>query len=561
MTPRDRHDTGSTSGRVPWPFWLLGGLGSLDVALHAGVAVDGWRTSPTWNPIPLALDVGEGRVAWPFSASLVLGAMALVALAVALLAACRPGRRGRHRAAPLLGKRRDVRSRGVRGARRTADRLGVEAPGLPVARAVNGGAIVYATWEEVQVDVWGPRRGKTTSRAIPTLLAAPGAAFATTNKRDVHDATRLSRERVGRVWSLDPERLIGGEPEFWWDPLSFVTSFERAKQLADALAGATRKPEARGDAFFDPSGAALVANLLRAAALGRRPITDVLLWVADPDDPAPVTLLRAHGQPLAAEDVDAEAHAPHDQRAGVYATAKRLLGWLADPAISEWVTPPSEERVRLDLRDFVRSSDTLYLHSTEHGAAAPLVTAITAALCETAEAAAKASSHGRLATPLVGVIDEAANVVRWPALPSLFSHYGSRGICLIAILQGWSQGCIVWGEQQMAKLWSAANVNVYGGGVEEERFLSQLEKLIGDYQRPSVSSSSHGGRRSTTSQTTRQPILDVADLRALPAEHLVVLPSGSPPILCRALSWWDGPHAKEVAKSIDKYAPENASAG
>ena len=63
--------------------------------------------------------------------------------------------------------------------RATAKRFGVEQPGLPIARAVAGGQALYATWEDMQCDIWGPRKGKSSSRAIPTLLAAPGAAFAT----------------------------------------------------------------------------------------------------------------------------------------------------------------------------------------------------------------------------------------------------------------------------------------------------------------------------------------------------------------------------------------------
>ena len=30
--------------------------------------------------------------------------------------------------------------------------------------------------------------------------------------------------------------------------------------------------------------------------------------------------------------------------------------------------------------------------------------------------------------------------------PNLYSHYGSRGIVLMTILQSWSQGVEVWGE-------------------------------------------------------------------------------------------------------------------
>ena len=92
------------------------------------------------------------------------------------------------------------------------------------------------------------------------------------------------------------------------------------------------------------------------------------------------------------------------------------------------------------------------------------------------------------------MLDEAANICRWAQLPGLYTHYGSRGIPLLTLLQGWSQGVEVWGAAGMAKLWSAANVKLFGGGVDEEPFLAQLEKLIGDYNRMTASPTvQHGG--------------------------------------------------------------------
>ena len=64
----------------------------------------------------------------------------------------------------------------------------------------------------MQTDIAGPRRQKTTARAIPTILSAPGAAFTTSNKPDSYAATRLLRERHGEVWTLDPEQLVGEPP-------------------------------------------------------------------------------------------------------------------------------------------------------------------------------------------------------------------------------------------------------------------------------------------------------------------------------------------------------------
>ena len=157
------------------------------------------------------------------------------------------------------------------------------------------------------------------------------------------------------------------------------------------------------------------------------------------------------------------------------------------------------------------------------------------ALCDAAEQLAKRSPGGRLGTPLVGVLDEAANICRWRQLPDLYCHYGSRGIPLLTLLQSWSQGAQVWGQTGMRKLWGASNVRVYGGGAAEEEFLSDLEKLIGEYNRlvasPSAVRAPGGGSTSTSWQLTPTPILTVADLAALPRGRIIVMPSGAPPVL------------------------------
>ena len=128
----------------------------------------------------------------------------------------------------------------------------------------------------------------------------------------------------------------------------------------------------------------------------------------------------------------------------------------------------------------MQSRDTLYSLSKEgKGTAGPLVTALTAATVEAAEELATTQPGGRLAVPLLGVLDEAANVCCWHGLPDLYSHYGSRGIVLMTILQSWSQGVEVWGRDGMRKLWSAFNIAVYGGGVKEPEFLGEFSRMVG----------------------------------------------------------------------------------
>jgi TraM recognition site of TraD and TraG len=458
-----RHSTGPpgmsplTAGAIG--LTVLAAVG-LEASVQAGAAIDHYQHRPPLNPLALVLELADHHTRWPAAAtSLIAAAAAAIALiATAGLVVVRRGRARRthaDRAARVMGKGRDLHPVSQRNARETAKRFGVAQDGLPVARALAGGQTLYATWEDMQCDIWGPRRGKSTSRAIPTLLSAPGAAFATSNKPDLYAATRLLREERGRVWNFDPEQLAAGQPDWWWNPLSYVTSDRRALELTDAFVGAYRDPDARPDPFFDPAGQELVSHLLRAAALDGRPITQALLWSTRPNDDEPARILQEHGLELAAASVLDNIHSPFEQRGGVYGTARQILSFLRDPDVARWVTPhPGHDpRPQLDLHAFVHSFDTLYLHSKEgQGSSAGLITALAMALCDAAEQHAKRCPAGRLPTPLVGVLDEAANICRWRALPDLYSHYGSRGIPLLTILQSWSQGTQVWGPTGMRKL-------------------------------------------------------------------------------------------------------------
>jgi type IV secretory pathway TraG/TraD family ATPase VirD4 len=95
----------------------------------------------------------------------------------------------------------------------------------------------------------------------------------------------------------------------------------------------------------------------------------------------------------------------------------------------------------------------------------------------------------------------------------------------------------------MRKLWSAANVKVYGGGVSEVEFLSELSSSSGTTTCTPTSTSHGKGGRSTSHSTRRERILDVADSAALPKGRVVVLASGAPATLARTLPWMTGPHA------------------
>ncbi|MEC3853088.1 type IV secretory system conjugative DNA transfer family protein [Paenarthrobacter ureafaciens] len=542
-------------------------VGSITGAVHLGSMLSHDGQELPANPFELVFSLISHKVTWPPAATGVLIGFGILNLVIVVLVVRAVLRRKAKRsrvdaAARYMAKGRDLKALSLRGATATAERLGVKgSPGVPVGKTVLGGQMVYGSWEDMHIDIWGPRTGKTTSRAIPAILAAPGAALVTSNKRDIVDGTRDVRAAEGPVWVFDPQAVALEEPSWWWNPLSYVTDEVRAARLADHFAAGSRGPDAKTDAYFDPAGQDLLAGLLLAAALDDRPITQVHTWLTRPSDDEAVDILKADGFLQTANAVGGVINAPEKQRGGVYGTALQMASCLTNRQVAQWVTPQGDTDVRpqFDPAAFVRSAGTLYSLSKEgKGTAGPLVTALTVAVVEAAEELAVHSPGGRLSAPMTGVLDEAANVCRWRELPNLYSHYGSRGIVLMTILQSWSQGVEVWGRDGMRKLWSASNIKVYGGGVAEAEFLGELAQLVGEYRYSNTTRSrSKQGTSHSRDDDRKERTLDVSELAAFPRGRAIMFASGAPAALLETVPWMTGPHADAVRASITAHDPAN----
>lgn len=558
-----RPQPGSLYGVITMWVGIVLGTAVLSIAwisVKIGHALAGLPDTPN-DPFSLFFGVLGGAIAWPRQSSVI----ALTLTVIFLLICGVVGWRWRRThvfagsriddSARWLGQGRDIAPLSKTAALAFAKRHHITSPGVFLGVTVAGNRELWATWEDMHLDIWGPRTGKTTSRAIPALIDAPGAVIATSNKRDLVDATRDVRDQVGRVWVFDPQKVAGESPTWWWNPLGGIYDEADAVKLADHFAYSSRPGGGKTDAFFDNAGRDLLAGLILAAALDQRPITDVYRWITRPANDEPVQILHDNDFVLQADLVQGVINSPERQRGGVYGTAAQMVACLTNRAITTWVTP-QEDRPQFHPAEFVQGTGTLYSLSREgQGSSGPLVAALTVAVIEAAERAASTSPGGRLPVPILGVLDEAANVCRWRDLPDLYSHYGSRGIVLMTFLQSWSQGAQVWGEEGMTKLWSAANVRVFGGGVTEAKFLADLSGLVGDFDalQRSKSSSKTGVQIST--QLHRERILDPADLAALPKGRALVLASGARPTLMRTLPWMQGSHAKQIAASIAAHDP------
>lgn len=546
---------------------LFAVVGVLWAAIALGSQLSGVNPDLPTDPFEVLNGLRKGAVVWPAAATWLAVAFGVAVLAIGGLFAWAAARSSKKRtrvdgAARYLAGSRDLTRVTRKGAEESAKRLGVASPGVPIGVTVQSRQMIYSLWEWMMIGVAGPRVGKSTALVIPAIMAAPGAVVTTSNKRDVLDATRDPRAAVGEVWVFDPQGVALEEPTWWWNPLSYVVDDTRAAKLAQHFASGTRSAGGTTDNYFDSEGQNLLADILLAAALGEKSILQVYTWLTDPLDLEPSTTLKQHGYELLSQRLRGYATLTEKQRDGVYGTARQMAACLTSSGISKWVSPIGgsvigDRRPQFDPDAFVRAgTGTLYSLSKEgQGSAGPLVTALTAATIEAAEELATRQRGGRLSVPLLGILDEAANVCRWKNLPDLYSHFGSRGIPIMSLFQSWSQGVEVFGREGMRKLWSASNTKIYLGGVSEAEFLRELSELIGDYDMETASVSYNKGMRSTSHQLRRDRILDASQLAALPEWRAIVFTSGAPATMVETLPFFRGEHKDAIAASIVAHDP------
>lgn len=458
--------------------------------------------------------------------------------------------------------------------------------GEPITRAAlpavskkksRGDRKVYADWEALWLIVCGPRMGKTTSYVIPAIVDAPGNVLTSSNKPDIVYETSAITEARGQVWVFDPQDIATNydQPRWFYNPLSALMRDpykmdEEAKALADIFRTAALGADASsGDnAYFVNSGTELLQLWFMAAALDGLPITECVKWAGNDKNKTPITILTKHKKLKVSRPKKhfSRFPDPHDEssqewedvidlspfadslmalynitdktRLSVFSMAKAMLAFLASISIPAWVTPNPKVR-EFHPDEFVRQkSDTMYVLSQDGASnAAALTTALIAAITKAAERYGLENGN-RLPVPMVCALDEAANVVKWPDLPRLYSHYGSRSIILMTILQSYNQGVGVWGKEGMELLWSAAAVVVYGGGVRDNDMLERLEKLVGDYEEWEQSVSHSEGTRSVSSSKKEKKILIQSELASLGEGRVLAFISKRSPMALKAIPFW-----------------------
>ena len=167
------------------------------------------------------------------------------------------------------------------------------------------------------------------------------------------------------------------------------------------------------------------------------------------------------------------------------------------------------------------------------GAMAPLLTAFTQQVFDTAETLANARPTGRLDPPLLGALDEVAAIAPIPTLPALLADGRGRGITIVFALQSFSQAVDRWGTAQAETMANATAITAVFGGLTSAKDLSELERICGTHEirRQVIHQGSGPDRRSATHQTEHVPVFRVGELRTLPEGTALMLWGRLPPFL------------------------------
>ncbi|MFQ6199136.1 type IV secretory system conjugative DNA transfer family protein, partial [Streptomyces sp. NPDC000405] len=364
--------------------WLGGTLG-------AATASGGWAPPPFSVRSAVHLVTGGPSALWPTAPTgALIGMLLLLVLLVAALVVGgvwawrrfgpRPGLAGAREMSAMTQEAAEAKARRLRPGLESVKELHPRDRGvrLGALRPVDGGPLgphLYGSDEDTFTAVMGPRAGKSTSLAIPTLLSAPGPALLTSNRNDVYSVTTRARARTGNVFTFDLQHIAYAPRDFWVDLLATARSVEGARRLAMHFINADSDTRGQDD-FWNKAGGNTLTALFHAAALSGATVLDVLAWLDAPSDRAPVNALKDHN-PAMASRLAATVSGAVETRDGIYETARQATSCLLDPQIAAWVLP-DKHRAEFKPYDFVTSADTVYLLSKDGGGSAAAICAAVA---------------------------------------------------------------------------------------------------------------------------------------------------------------------------------------
>jgi len=341
--------------------------------------------------------------------------------------------------------------------------------------------------------------GKTRGVLTGAIWSWPGPVIATTTKPDLPHSCAAVRARHGRVAVFAPAGVQAVPPgcvELRWSPLASAGEYARADQIARQMTGAAVGGRDETAQHFADRAADALGAMLHAAVLGGVGMSHVVAWVDRQDFKTPAGYLKRAEVPrdVLAGVADLEAR----ERGGVMGTATRAIrAWRFSGARRASSVPVEGEPARwLDAAEFAASeADTILIvcPSEDADQIAPLVVGLLEDLRRSIykhsdRIVAAARGEGDLSVerrepPVLAALDELCNIAPWPALPSVLTEGGGRGLIVCGVLQDLSQARERWGHQG-ASLPGLAGDLVALEGIRDPHTLQLLSTILGEVWEP-----------------------------------------------------------------------------
>lgn len=524
---------------------------------------------PGWFLPTILIRLLKGTMVWAPSAWIVLAVFVGVLLAgmVAITMYSPSGGAKPKELAQRLGTGDDLAPLKEKAATKDARQLHPQAPWLPpgqvIGRAVTDNAVLYQGWRSTGLAIIAPGGGKTSGMVVPRMAAAPGPAFMTGNKVDGVWQVIAARQDLGKIWMMDEGEIYRQEPT-----PDFIINFARllgtftdkqktviAEELAKSFVIASQKnspgvseQQMKEDAQFGPSGTKAMAWFLLATIVNNDPVWKIHEWAFKGELERVASLLDEGGFEAQAIEIRGFDKWPDKTRGSLLATLQRMCGDLGHRGFRDWTTPSSFIR-EFDPDKFLDSKDTLIMLSERRpGGTGAVIAAVLKFIIEAAKR--QTPGESRLRVPLVGELDEVANIAPLASLPEDYSHFGSRGLCITAYYQAWGQIVAEYGITRAKVLWQTAGVRVIGAN-EEDDFTQGLSRVVGTYQK-------NLGDKFGTRDVAKAGVDDFADL---PELHAIIFTSKTKPAVIKLQRWFENKplkrkieNGKEALKQVHRAA-------
>ncbi len=396
-------------------------------------------------------------------------------------------------------------------------------------------ARVVAESAQSLVIVGPTQSGKTTTLAVPAILAWDGPVLAASVKGDLLRDTAASRARCGRIWCIDPTGSTGVETSEW-SPVGACVDWIGARRMASDLADSAKADGIGADGeFWYATAAKLLAPLLFAAAASHRSMADVVRWVDTQEVGEVADILDGCG--VTEAQVSARASWCRDERtrSSIYTTAETIL----EPFVVS--ARPQHSGGRFEPPELFGGRHTLYLCAPAYDQRRlrGFFTALTQQVLNCAFARSiRAGSP--LHPPLLVVLDEAAHIAPLGELDGLAATCASHGIQLVTVWQDLAQVRARYGARAPTVL-NNHRAKLFLPGIADPDTLDYASRLIGDEETavPQITRDHKGGRSTTTMRSPRR-LLAPEDLRCLRRGEAVLVYGALPPARVKLRPWWEG---------------------